>query len=342
MKREGRLYERAFSAEALHQAYLDARRNKRGSRSCFEFERYLGTNLARLEQELADGSYRPQPYFTFWVHEPKPRLIHAPAFRDRVVQHAIYRVVGPAIERGFIAQSFACRKGLGTHAAADYAQAALRAAPRGSYTLKLDVRRFFYRIDRDILRGLLERRLKDACMVELMMAFAVKETVPGSPEELGRGVPIGNLLSQLYGLVYLNPLDHYIKRELGVHSYARYVDDMVLFGLTRERADECRARIVVFLRERLHLELSRWTLAPLSRGVNFVGYRTWAGKRFVRKRSLYNFRRALRHSRLESVVSILGHARRTHSLQHLLHQTQERNHALYHQLPQSHRRAHHA
>lgn len=342
MKRCGHLYERAFGAAALHDAYLDARRNKRGSRSCFEFERHLGANLTLLETELADGSYRPAPYFTFWVREPKPRLIHAPAFRDRVVQHAVYRVVGPAIERGFIDQSFACRKGLGTHAAADYAQSALQASPRGSYTLKLDVRRFFYRIDRNILRGLIERSVKDARMVNLMMAFAVMEGEPATPQAANKGIPIGNLLSQLYGLVYLNPVDHYVKRELKVRHYARYVDDMVLFGLTRERAEECRARITNFLRDRLRLEVSKWTIARSVRGLNFVGYRTWAGKRFVRKRSLYAFRRAVRDDRLESAVSSLGHARRTHSLQHMLDQTQERNRALYRSLPKTYRRAHHA
>jgi hypothetical protein len=315
-------------------AHQDARRNKRSSRSCFEFERHLGWNLGRLEEELAADTYQPRDYFTFWVYEPKARLIHAPAFRDRVVQHAIYRVIGPIFERGFIDQSFACRVGMGTHAAADYAQEALQACPRDSYTLKLDVRRFFYRIDRGILRTLVERRIKDRRMVNLMMAFA---NMDGDV-----GVPIGNLLSQLYALIYLNPVDHFIKRELKVKWYGRYVDDLMLFGLTRERAAECKEQIETFLRTRLHLEYSKWTIAPLARGVNFVGYRTWAGKRFVRRRSLYNFRRAVRAGRLESVTSILGHAKRTHSLQHMLSHILEKSHALYCRLPKTYRRSHHA
>lgn len=332
MKRIGNLYEQATAPAALHAAYLDARRHKRDSRSCFEFERRLGTELADLHAALADGSYRPRPYHTFWVHEPKPRLIHAPAFRDRVVQHAVYRLVQPIFDRTFIPESFACRPGKGTHAAADYIQHAAGQAPRDSYFLQLDVRRFYYRIDRGILRGLIERKIKDARLVDLMMRFAEQ------PEQLG--VPIGNLLSQLYALVYLNPLDHFVKRELGVRWYARYVDDAVLIGLTRERARQCREAIVAFLHDRLRLELSRSTLLPVRRGINFVGFRTWASRRFVRKHALYAFRRAARRGQLESVISSVGHARRTASLRSLLTHLSEHHHALHRRLPQSVRRLH--
>ena len=100
MKRHGRLFAQAFTRDNLYQAYLDARAKKRGKRATFEFETNLGGNLAALFDELHAGTYRPRPYFTFWVSEPKPRLIHAPAFRDRVVQHAIYRIVAPIFDRG--------------------------------------------------------------------------------------------------------------------------------------------------------------------------------------------------------------------------------------------------
>lgn len=333
MKRHGKLFDLAFSRENLMAAYLAASRNKHGTRACFEFERRLGSRLEELYCELQAGSYRPRPYYSFMVYEPKARVIHAPAFRDLVVQHAIYRIVGPIFERGFIAQSFACRAGYGTHKAADYAQAALWACPRESYTLKLDVRKFFQRINRAILRGLVERKLKDARLVDLMMAFA-DHGEPG-------GIPIGNLLSQLYALIYLNSVDHFIKRVLKVRRYARYVDDFVLFGLTRAAALDFKARIIAFL-ARLKLELSKWTLARVTRGVNFVGYRTWAGCRFIRRHSLYKFRHAARLGRLDSVVSILGHARRTHSLRRLLITLKEKCRALHCQLPKSYRQAGHA
>lgn len=332
MKRAGFLYEKAFTPEALLAAFHAAARHKHGKRSCFNFETRLASNLDNLHRELADGSYQPRPYYSFMVYEPKPRRIFAPAFRDLVVQHAIYAVAGPIFERTFIDQSFACRVGLGTHKAADYAQAALQAVSRDSYTLKLDVRKFFYRIDRPTLRRLIECKIKDSRFVDLMMLFADH----GEPV----GIPIGNLLSQLYALIYLNPLDHFIKRELGIRHYCRYVDDFVLFGISRDEAMDYRTQIIAFLAG-LKLELSKSTIAPVSRGVNFVGYRTWVGKRFVRRHSLYTFRSAMKRGRMDSAVSVLGHARRTHSLQHMLRHLKEHHRAYHHQLPKAYRRLDH-
>jgi len=331
MKRVGGLFDAAFSLEGLHQGYLDARKNKRGTHACFQFERHLGEQLSALHVALMDGSYRPLPYNTFKVFEPKPRLIYAPAFRDRVVQHAIYRVIQPIFDASFIDQSFACRPGKGTHAAADYVQAALQQAPAGSYLLQLDIRKFYYRINRQILRVLIERKIKDARLVGVMMRFADQ----GEPV----GVPIGNLLSQIYALIYLNPLDHFIKRSLKVRSYARYVDDFILIGLSRDEALAHRAAIVQFLADRLELQLSKSTIARVQHGANFVGYRTWSTRRFVRRHALYTYRRALAAGRIESVVSSLGHARRTASYRHMLNQGKDR-HDIYCQLPKSLRRAH--
>lgn len=322
MKRIGYLYEKAFTREALLAAFHATAKHKRGKRACFNFEKHLAGNLDALHCELHDGSYRPRPYYNFMVYEPKPRQIYAPAFRDLVVQHAIYAVAGPIFERTFIGQSFACRVGYGTHKAADYAQAALRACPRDSYALKLDIRKFFYRIDRSVLRVLIERKIKDRRFVDLMMVFADH----GEPI----GIPIGNLLSQLYALVYLNPLDHFVKRDLGIRRYCRYVDDFVLFGLTLESARAARCAIEQFIADRLHLGLSKLTIARVSRGVNFVGYRTWAGKRFVRRHNLKTLHRSVRRGAVESVTSCLGHARRTHSLQHMLRVIKEKGHAASH------------
>jgi RNA-directed DNA polymerase len=311
MKRSGNLFEQAFSKENLYQAYLDARRGKRGKRACFEFEANLGANLAGLYAEVHSGTYRPQPYFKFMVYEPKPRVIYAPSFRDIVLQHAIYRVIYPIFDRTFISTSFACRNGYGTHRASDYTQRALRHYREDAYILKLDVRKFFYSIDRHILRGLIERKLKDRRLVEMMMLFA--DT--GDP----LGIPIGNLLSQLYALIYLNPVDHFIKRVLKVRHYVRYVDDMVLVGLSREQALSYKGRIVELLKTNLHLELSKSTIQRVKRGVNFVGYRTWKTRRIIRKYSLYKFGRRLKYGDQQAVASLLGHAKATDSLPYMLH-----------------------
>lgn len=329
MKRHGFLFEKAFSRENLYDAYLDASRCKHKKRACFNFERRLARNLDALHDALHDGSYKPQPYYTFTVYEPKARKIYAPSFCDLVVQHAIYRVIYPIFNAGFIDQSFACRKGMGTHKAADYAQQALRESPAGSYTIKLDIRKFFYRIDRAVLRRQIEKKIKDTRFVGVMMQFADY----GEPV----GIPIGNLLSQTYALIYLNPLDHYIKRELKAARYCRYVDDFIVFGVSRERCNQILAQVQVFITT-LGLELSKYTIAAVRRGINFVGYRTWATRRFIRKHSLFKFSRAIKSEKLDSLISILGHARRTHSLQSLIRSILEKHHELYRSLPQVYRR----
>ena len=334
MKRAGFLFEQAFAPDALYQAWADASRGKKGKRATLEFARNLGANLDALHTELHTGTYHPQPYTQFLVYEPKMRTIFAPSFRDLVVQHAIYRLTYPIFNRTFIDQSFACRTGKGTHAAADYAQSALRCSAPGSCLLQLDIKKFFYSIDRAILRTQIERQIKDRRFVDVMMQFADY----GQPI----GIPIGNLLSQMYALIYLNPLDHYIKRDLGARLYCRYVDDFVIFGWTRAQCVAALEKIIDFIAEKLHLALSRYTLQRVEKGLNFVGYRTWRSTRFVRKHSLYAFSKAAKRKLLEPVISILGHARHTASLRHLLDTLKENHHDLYHRLPPSCGLSHHS
>lgn len=310
MKRTGRLFDTIFTRENLYNAYLQARKSKRQTRACFMFEKNLGGNIAKLLDEIHGNNYRPRPYHLFMVYEPKPRVIHAPAFRDRVVQHAIYQAIYPIFDRSFLVNSCACRVGYGTHRASRMLHQAMRQCSADDYFLQLDIRKFFYTIDRQILRRLVERKIKDGRLVDLMMMFA---------EDKGEvGIPIGNLLSQLFALIYLDHLDHYIKRGLKVRHYVRYVDDFVLVGLSRDECLRLRVRIADFLADNLRLTLSKSTIQKLSKGINFVGYRHWRSHKLIRKHSLYTFRRNLAAGRVESVVSSLGHARETASLQHLI------------------------
>lgn len=309
MKRVGYLFDRAFTPDALYQAWIDASAGKRGKRATLDFGRNLASNLDALHTALHNGTYTLRPYKEFKVYEPKERTIFAPAFCDLVVQHAIYKLVYPIFNRTFIDQSYACRKGKGTHAAADYAQAALRSSTPDSYILQLDIRKFFYSIDRAVLRTQIEHQIKDKRFVAVMMQFAEY----GQPV----GIPIGNLLSQTYALIYMNPLDHFIKRDLGARLYCRYVDDFVIFGWPRERCVDALAKIEAFIADELHLGLSRYSLHKCKRGLNFVGYRTWRSTRFVRKHSLYTFSMAAKNGDAEAIASCLGHAKRTASLRHM-------------------------
>lgn len=333
MKRHGQLFDLFAHPQALMQAYVRAREDKRNSRGCFLFERNLGANIHALHEELRSGTYQPQPVNAFWINDGrKPRLIEAPSFRDLVAQHAVYAVVGPLFERRYIATSFACRTGLGTHAAADWLQAAMRRAPRTAWTLHVDVRKFFYSVDRQTLAMLVRQVIKCPDTLRLLNLFAQRPAATG--------IPIGNLMSQTFANLYLNSLDHFCKRQLGVRDYGRYMDDAVMVAPSRGTAvqwlDEIRQHLGL-----LGLEISHHSLQPLRRGLNWVGYRTWARARFVRPRLVSQVRADARADRLQSIVSRLGHARHTASHQPLVHYLTEHHHALSHRLPQNHHRHQH-
>ena len=146
------------------------------------------------------------------------------------------------------------------------------------------------------------------------------------------GLPIGCLMSQLNGLIYLNDLDQFVKRDLKVKHYVRYVDDFILIGLTKQQATNYYERINDFLKEQLKLKFSKVIISKITRGINFVGYRTWRKNRFIRKRALYNFKKAVLNESIESIVSSLGHARKTGSLRHMLKLIRI-DYDNYHQLP---------
>lgn len=333
MKRVGNLYPRICTTEALLAAYHQASRHKRSHRACFEFGRNLGANLALIQADLLAGTYRPQPCSRFWVTDGrKPRLIEAPSFRDMVVQHAVYAVTSPVFEAHYIHTNFACRVGRGTHVAADWLQAAMRKAPRTDWVLHVDVRKFFYSIDRDVLQTLLSKIIKCKPLLALMHAFAQRPELTG--------VPIGNLLSQTFANLYLNSLDQFCKQALKVKDYGRYMDDSIMLAPDRATGLQWLASIRQHL-ALLGLEISHYSLHPVKRGANFVGFRTWASGRFVRPRIVSALRADARRGRLESIVSRLGHARRTCSLKPLLTHLKEKHHALFDRLPPRYRRRHH-
>lgn len=327
MKRAGNLFDLICTPDALLAAFHRASDRKRSHRACFEYGKNLGTNLARLEHELKGGTYKPRPVNSFMVLDGrKPRLIEAPAFRDLVVQHAVYREVAPLFERRYIDTNFACRIGRGTHKAADWLQAAIRRAPRTAWVLHVDVRKFFYSIDREVLQALLARVIKCQPTLDLMAQFALRPDA--------RGVPIGNLLSQTYANIYLNSLDHFCKRSLKVADYARYMDDSIMIAPDHATGaawlEAIRGHLAL-----LGLEISHYALQPIRRGANFVGFRTWASARFIRPHVIRAMRTDARKGKIAGVISRLGHARHTCSFKPAMTYLKEKHHDLYRQLPKS-------
>jgi retron-type reverse transcriptase len=301
-KRIGFLFEKAFSIESLLLAYNDAKKGKMNKPATLEFSLSLHSEIEKLHNEIMSGVYRPKPLNKFTIFIPKERLIQAPHFRDLVVQHAIYRSVYNIFDSSFIDQSYACRKGGGTHKASDYAHQSMRKYDSQSYYVKMDIRKFFYRIDRRILIDLFHKKIKDKPMIRMMSLFVFIDTDD-------KGLPIGNLLSQLYALIYLNPLDHFVKRELKSKHYVRYVDDFVCIGVTLEQAKHIKHKCEEFCKNELNLEFSKWSIDKIRKGLNFVGYRTWKSVKYVRRHSVAKFKKAVISENTDSVISLLGHAK---------------------------------
>ena len=274
------LFDAVAGFEALYAAALRAVAGKRRTRVPAAFLANLEKELLRLERELRSGRWRPGRYVEIEVTDPKRRLVSAAPFRDRVVHHALHAVVAPLFERGFIHHSYANRAGKGTHrAVARYER--LRARHR--YVLRGDVYRYFPAIDHEILKADLRRRV--ACRRTLDVLDRIidgsnpQEPVelyyPGddlfTPFERRRGLPIGNLTSQLFANVYLDRFDHFATDVLGA-PYLRYVDDFALFADDPARLEAWRARLGAFLaRRRLSLHPGKTRVAPTAEPAAWLG-----------------------------------------------------------------------
>ncbi len=304
MHRHQRLYERIVRLENLIAAARSALRGRRWRGPGAAFLANFEHEVVALHEELSAGSYRHGGYHYFTIHEPKERVVAAAPLRDRVVHHAIVRVIEPIFERRFIEDSYACRRGKGTHAAM---RRAAEFARRWPYALKCDVRRYFPSIDHDILLDLLRRVIGDARLMDLIgLILASHEDgqrqvwAPGGNlfdvRIIQRGLPIGNLTSQFFANVYLNPLDHFVKHELRVRGYVRYMDDFLLFGDDRTALRRQGAAVRGKLADlRLTIHPDKYRLLPTAGGVDFAGYVVFANGRIrVRGSSVRRFDRRYR------------------------------------------------
>lgn len=283
-------------------AYRRASQGKRGKPNAAAFEHRLEENLLQLQAELQTMVYRPGPYHSFTIHEPKRRLISAAPFRDRVVHHALCNLVEPIFERTFIADSYANRVGKGTHRALDRCQQFARRYP---YALQCDVRQFFPSVDHAILRSLLARKIPNSGVMWLI--DRILESGQGVLSEAydmvyfpgddlfaanrPRGLPIGNLTSQFWANVYLNPFDHFVKRQLRCRAYLRFVDDLLLFADDKGVLWHCRKAISERLaRFRLTIHPGAHP-RPVSEGIPFLGFVVYPQRRRLRRRKGIHYRR---------------------------------------------------
>ena len=290
MKRHGYLFERVVDYHSLLDAVQRARRGKGDRPAVARFLFDLEANLVRLQEELRSGSYRMRPYRAFVIREPKRREICAAHFRDRVVHHSVCAALDPIFEASFIGDTFACRRGKGTHAAVRRLQQLSR---RSRFVLMGDVRRFFETVDHGVLKALYRRKIKDRALLSLLDRIVDHPLPVGEP---GRGLPIGNLTSQYFANLYLGELDHYVKERLRLPGYLRYMDDFAVFADTKARLQETLAAVRGFFSETLRLELreERTRIAPVTQGAPFLGFRVFPGVVRLDGRKLARLRRRVR------------------------------------------------
>jgi RNA-directed DNA polymerase len=292
MKSYKTLYREVISLENLILAWKRARKGKTKKSDVKEFEKNLASNLKLLHNELKYKIYRPEPLKTFVICDPKTRKISKSAFRDRIVHHALVRIIEPIFDKAFICDSCANRIGKGTLCALNRFEKFKRQVTdnlsKETFCFKADIKHYFKEVDKNILLEIIQRKIKDEKIIWL-----IKAILDNFDKE--KGMPLGNLTSQFFANIYLNELDYFVKKELKAKYYIRYVDDFVILHKSELQLAKWRKEIEIFLRERLKLELhpEKSKMLNLSCGIDFVGFRNFYYHRLLRKRNVIKIKQKI-------------------------------------------------
>jgi len=268
----GRIFDHITSLENLFRAWREFKKNKSKKPDVITFSLNLENNIFKLRDELVSGNWVCGGYKKFSIKDPKPRTIHKATVRDRVLYQAIYRILYPIFDKTFIFDSYSSRVGKGTHAGIKRLNAPLRKLSRNYtkpvYALKCDIKKFFDSIDHHILLMLIKQKIDCPETMELL-----EKIIDSFHKTLGKGLPLGNVTSQIFANIYMNLFDWYVKRELGVKYYVRYCDDFVILSLSQESLIELLPLTQKFLTTHLELELhpNKIDIRKLHQGIDFLG-----------------------------------------------------------------------
>lgn len=293
-KKYNNLFEQIIDEKNVEDAYrktqLGQMKYKRGA---IRFSQDLTVNLNALRDSVLYSYYRPKGYHAFSVYEPKERLIYAPAFEDKVVQHMINNVLKDVYRPCFVYDSYSCIECKGTHACVERISHFMRLAKRNygtdAHIVKADIAKFFYSMDREILKDLFRQKI--TCLDTLHLLDVVVDSSPGDV-----GLPLGNLTSQLFANIYLNKLDQFCKRVLSIKYYVRYADDIVLIVEDKKRAKYILNEMRRYVQNNLHLKLhpKKSKIFPLEQGVNCVGFKIYSTHRLLRNDCKKKIKRKIR------------------------------------------------
>jgi retron-type reverse transcriptase len=314
MKSYKNLFNRIVSFQNLLLAADKARKGKAKKHIVTRFEMDLEKHLWKLNDELTHQTYQPGNYYEFTIYDYKERKISAAPYRDRVVHHALCNLIEPLFDKTFIDDSYACRRGKGTHRAV---RRFTEFAQKNRYVLKCDIRKYFPSIDLEILKAMLAKKIQDARTLWLInliidnsnLQAPMNEYFPGddlfTPFERRRGLPIGNLTSQFFANIYLNGFDHFMKEILRCLYYIRYVDDFIIFSNDKLWLWYIKEEIVKYLNQlRLILHPQKCKVFAVDTGVDFLGYRVFPTHRLLRQKNGFRFQRKLRYLKKAYASSI--------------------------------------
>lgn len=300
MKRYNNLYSKLCSFENLYSAYLKARKSKRYKEYVLDFSWNVEKELIKLQGELLNKTYKHGEYYEFTLYDAKKREIKAAPFRDRVVHHALCNIIEPLFDKGFIYDSYACRKEKGTHKAVKRLDKFIQSTEEkwgkeNVYCLKCDISKYFDSIDHDILFNLIKKRIKDSDTLWLIREIIDSSFVHDfKPRKTG--IPIGNLTSQLFANLYLNELDIFVKHVLRERYYLRYMDDFLILANEKKKLHKEEILLRNFVKDNLQLELhpSKVSLSPVPKGIYFLGYQIFREYKRLRKSTVIRFLKKLK------------------------------------------------
>ncbi len=312
-------FEDIISVDNLLSSWQEFSKGKRKRKDVQEFSLNLMENIFKLHNDLVDGDYRHGAYQAFNISDPKPRNIHKATVRDRLLHHAIYRMLYPFFDKTFIADSFSCRKNKGTHKALNrfksHGYKVSKNSTRTCWVLKCDIKKFFANINHQILLEILAEYIPDKDILWLL-----SEVISSFETKPGTGLPLGNLTSQLLVNIYMNEFDRFVKHKLKVKHYIRYADDFVLLSDNKKWLEHQILSSQDFLYEKLRLILhpDKILIKTLASGVDFLGWVHFPDHRVLRTATKRRMVKRIKENpvpeTLNSYLGLLKHGK-TYKLQ---------------------------
>lgn len=314
-KKHKNLYNLIVDIDNIREAYRKASIGKRSTSGFLIFKEYEAHNINAIREELLDMSYESGKHRVFHIFEPKKRTISALPFRDRIVQHALCNVITPIFENTMLPSSHACRVGKGTHSGARACQSHIRQEiiQHGSAKiLKTDFSGYFYNIDRTVLWELIKRKISCKKTLWLISRFLPNE---------GKGIPIGNLTSQLFANIFGNEVDRFLAQSLKVKRFVRYMDDIVIIHHSRKHLEFVKEYLQYFCENRMKMSFSKSYIKDSTQGIDFLGYRIFEKYKLIRKDSVTRARRKIKRYTLNGdneslkkfLASFYGHTKHSDS-----------------------------